>query len=280
MKEKKLESWADFEKEIQFELLEQEKFIIEGLSYPILFRGHSDSKWHLETTLERFVSPNEGMSSYFFQLERIRGQIETFTQKNWNIPSWQNLQSWLKDENSSMLGIPVLEFMMYLRHHGYPSPLLDWSVSPYVAAYFAFRDTASSAESVAIYSYTQHWVNRLDYSLYERPKIYMIDKNLQADKRHYLQQSVYSLCAKREKDQIFFARHEDVYENIEEQPIEILTKYIIPSTERGKVLRSLEIYNVSAYSLFGTEESLLETMFLHEYVLKWFSDKTLLFNSS
>ena len=37
---------------------------------------------------------------------------------------------------------PVLlyRYMAYLRHFGFPSPLLDWSRSPFVAAFFAFRD--------------------------------------------------------------------------------------------------------------------------------------------
>ena len=47
-----------------------------------------------------------------------------------------------------------------------------------------------------------------------------------------------------------------------------LWKFNLPSTERVKVLRLLNEYNLNAFSLLDSEETLLETMWFREQVLK------------
>ena len=107
-----------------------------------LYRGHADARRRLETTLERFI-PDEQISvrRYNSYLARAKPTIETVTCRKWQLSRGMRLSHGvLVDEPTSM------EFMAYARHHGYPSPLLDWSRSPYVALYFAFLKASNNQD--------------------------------------------------------------------------------------------------------------------------------------
>jgi hypothetical protein len=65
-----------------------------------------------------------------------------------------------------------------------------------------------------------------------------------------------------------FAKHEDVFVNINPNQ-DVLWRLNIPWTQRLKVLKLLDSYNLNAFSLFGSEESLMETLAFREFGPPW-----------
>ncbi len=61
-----------------------------------------------------------------------------------------------------------------------------------------------------------------------------------------------------------YAPHEEADKQNTNTNQDILWKFNIPFTERLKVLKSLDRYNINALSLFGSKESLMETMALRQ----------------
>jgi hypothetical protein len=221
-----------------------------------LFRGHGDASWSLKTTLERFTEYQFTMADYLKRMNAVKPAVVSLTGKEWILPEG------LDCTYTPHAPPPGYEFMIYLRHHGFPSPLLDWTRSPYVAAYFAFhRRDVQNNEHVAIYSYASR-------TMYKRPRsveagdIIKLGPNVVSHRRHYLQQSQYTICVKRlenEHPEFVYARHEDI-ETKPGESFHRFKKYLIPRSERKKVMNRLALMNITGFSLFGSEESLMETL--------------------
>ena len=77
--------------------------------------------------------------------------------------------------------------------------------------------------------------------------------------RHYVQQSEYTVCVKKDGGRIVFTSHEDAFAKTE-QGENLLWKFTLPIAERVEVLKMLDHMNINSLSLFGTEDSLLETI--------------------
>lgn len=101
-----------------------------------VFRGQSDSDWSLTTTLERAAS-------------RLRCAPEARAEReDWIVTEFQRrAHSYLSD-----LPDPGnrLEWLALLQHHGAPTRLLDFTLSFYIAAFFALESATRDAAVWAI----------------------------------------------------------------------------------------------------------------------------------
>lgn len=266
-----LGSWEEFE----VRLSDIQKF--EELSHPrspylysseFLYRGQSDSSWKLQTTLEREYSEDVPLTAYYRFALKALPQIQAFTGQQWSgIPA---LKAYEKEivAKGGHTPLPAYEYFAYLRHHGFPSPLLDWTRSPFIAAYFAFRKSAPTNESVSIFAYKEVSFGGKS-SVAGRPHIKGYGHHIAAHRRHFLQQSEYTICTVEPTNDVppHYASHEAAFPERPGGSQDQLWKFNIPATERIKVLRCLEAYNLNAFSLFGSEESLMEAIALREMQL-------------
>lgn len=237
----------------------------------LIFRGQSNYEWPLETTLERIGHKNMFLADYYKLITKIGPAVSAFTALQ--TPTYDPILEKQFCDTESFFepdrypSGPHYEYMVYLRHHGFPSPLLDWTRSPHVAAFFAFRRPDSKCEKRSIYAYCENLTGCKGGAV-GSPMIRILGPYVHAHRRHFLQQSVYTVCESQDvNDNWQYDSHETVFKNSYPGQ-DYLWKFDIRSTERSKVLHSLDEFNLNSYSLFGSEEALLETLWTRDQVFR------------
>ena len=235
----------------------------------LLFRGQADSRWSLQTTLERRRRDRMLVLDYYRLIgSRVKPQLESITGRTFEAPSYQELDKLLGvyDDFSLALSFgrfPAYSYLIYTRHHGFPSPLLDWTQSESVAAFFAFASPSPATRRRSIYVWSQ---SPTQFSGTHAPRLQRLGRFVKTHQRHVLQRCEYSICVDFAKQKWRFSPHDEVFA-ADEDHAQRVWKINIPSRERLKVLKHLDSANVNAYSLFGSEESFMETMAIRELEL-------------
>lgn len=251
----------DESKPITFEEFEEKaKAILKEHNFnskPVLFRGQAEASWELETSLERYSNKKYNSQEYWDVMSTVKPSLEAHKKETCDFSD-----EYVLDERPFM---PPQDypFMAYLRHLGFPSPLLDWTRSFHIAAFFAFQFAYTNDEpNVAIYSFNEcpNGVKGIAPSM---TFIFGCDPTIKTHERHSKQQAQYTYCKKQIGDKYVYRKHEDVFGRNDGLQ-DILKKFTIPKTERTKVLEKLDMMDINAYSLYGSEESLLETLAYQE----------------
>ncbi len=194
----------------------------------LVFRGHSDSNWRLKTTLDRvFPFTNDQDREQYF-----RGLLSEFEKEAIGLLSPQ----------TSLPEGKALELLA--RHHGVPSPILDWTESSYIASFFAFEDVSPQPRNhVAI------WM--LDLGLFSPigSGIDLVDEMglLRFNRRALRQRGL-------------FTRVLTVRRSVETIMSDALTRILLPSAIKETVLADLDEMGINAAMLFSDLDGAARTV--------------------
>lgn len=262
-----LPNWESFQDALQSLRTKYDK-----TSSELLFRGQTDSEFRLSTSLERAGCEGMTFDSYYrLVVARVLPAVETFTGVKWGVPNYSmQIETSFFDREIHLHfpGVELYRYLVYLRHHGFPSPLLDWSRSPYVAVFFAFRDLIlrpgdGKPEKRSIYVYCETPQGSKGGAV-GAPAIRRMGPYVRSHPRHFRQQSNYTFCSAYDENLAWrFHPHEDVFGRRGARQ-DLLWKFNLPSSESSKVLRLMDEFNLNAFSLYDSEEALLETMWARE----------------
>lgn len=144
-----LKSWSRFR-----ELCDSYSLVIPAFGATIMFRGQSDAEWPLRPTLLRML-PSGGSREDALLVE---DQAFKAFMKDVQVHSTREPDVLLPEPGSSLL-----DWWAVMQHYGAPTRLLDWTLSPFVAAYFAVEREPDRAGAVYLFqTYQLTEANRAD----------------------------------------------------------------------------------------------------------------------
>ncbi len=238
IKTRHLNTWDGFKRAVN--KLEDKKYI---------FRGQESSEWRLRSSFYRAERSN--LEKYLIlDIADLQKTFSGLSSHAFNL------------SDASHYGA----FLNLAQHHGYPTPLLDWTWSPYVAAFFAFHKISKRAnpskKKIRIFKFDiSAWnmkMNRASKLFPIWPNVSVLDALAFGNPRAIPQQSISTIS---NIDDI-----EEHIQNLEKKgKLTYLEAFDLPVNERNHAMRELALMGITAGSLFpgldGACEGLKERNF-------------------
>ena len=212
------------------------------------YRGQSDAEWGLQPSYCRYDNQPD-IDKYFKTiLPSAARHISGYVNYDFDLNDYK--------DKCRLLGL--------LQHHGFPTPLLDWSRSPYIAAYFAFFDYAfrePNCDSVAIWLLNGEFVSDFLSEKDGSCPFDIVEPDARFNQRLLAQDGLFTLSATTENLEISLAgamqRHNHPG---------LLQKIIIPVEFAKIALKDLHLMGLHPGMLFPGIDGACKSLMIKHFV--------------
>jgi hypothetical protein len=219
-----------------------------------VWRGQQCSNWKLEPSLARRVRKKSTPADELATLQLARFKKAARGRRGTNPPKLDDNELWA-------LG----------QHVGLATPLLDWTISPYVALYFAFADPDHKDQTghrcvfglqrTAIKKRTTEIMNRLGPN--PNKGVTFFEPESDENSRVLSQRGLFTISPIRTTIDDWIA------ENFKDPKSDILIKILVPNTDREDCLRMLNRMNINHLTLFPDLSGAAQFTNIHLDVLNY-----------
>jgi hypothetical protein len=221
--EVRLDSWQDFKRDLVAEFVDVGTYRRDAY----LFRGMRSPRWRLESTFDRVFR--------HVAADRRTKLFDTLVDSFRDACRDHGLPEELCRDDRRLIALG--------QHHGLPTRLLDWSSSPYVAAFFAYHQALEEVDAPdnqvvvwALHGLSPMWSGQHDVEIVAAPSYQNARSRNQAG---------------------YFTLSRSVFDSLEEVVTRCadvtdvaLTRVLLPLDDVRTALFDLDLMGISAFQLF------------------------------
>jgi len=225
----------------------------------ILFRGQTNSDWTIKSSLERELA-RHGIEEilcekYYSIIDRYKPLMNPLIEKRYKRQMTSSGYPFnFKEYEKGSWELPEMEYMGYIRHHGFPTPSIDFSRSCFIALFFAcadFNQDVKADGKVFLCGPPRVWVGGDAI-----PALRRIGRYVEAGKRHLAQQSEYLIPTVYNSEWKFIT-----FKKATDNPTNnyMFREITISKDAKAQLMKELNNMNINHYTMFLNEDALIKS---------------------